>query len=36
MEYIVCKLIEHISKNIAVLSVVDEDYGQLEALDNEM
>lgn len=35
MEYIVCKLIEHISKNIAVLSVVDEDYGQLEALDNE-
>ena len=35
MEYLVCKLIEHISKNIAVLSVVDEDYGQLEALDNE-
>lgn len=35
MEYLVCKLIEHISRNIAGLSVVDEDYGQLEALDNE-
>lgn len=35
MEYLVCKLIEHIHKNIAGLSAVDEDYGQLEALDNE-
>lgn len=35
MEYLICKLIEHISKNMAVLSVVDEDYGQLEALENE-
>lgn len=35
MEYLVCKLIEHISKNIADFSVVDEDYGQLEALDND-
>jgi hypothetical protein len=35
MEYLVCKLIEHISKNIDGLSVVDEDYGQLEAIDND-
>ena len=35
MEYLVCNLIEHISKNMPGLSVVDEDYGQLEALDND-
>lgn len=35
MEYLVCKLIEHISNNMPGLSVVDEDYGQLEALDND-
>ena len=35
MEHLVCNLIEHISKNIPALSVVDEDYGQLEALDND-
>lgn len=32
MEWLVCKLIEHIAAELPELQMVDEDYGQLEAL----
>ncbi len=35
MEYLICNLIEYISKNMSGISLVDEDYGQLEAIDND-
>ena len=35
MEKLLVNLIEHISKNMPQISLIDEDYGQLEALDNE-
>lgn len=35
MEYLLSKLITHISEQMPELSLVDEDYGQLENLDRE-
>lgn len=35
MEYLISSLIKHIADNMPALSLVDEDYGQLEALDKD-
>lgn len=35
MEYLLSRLISHISEEMPSLSVVDEDYGQLEAIDRD-
>lgn len=35
MEKLIVNLIEHISKNVPQISLIDEEYGQLEALDND-
>lgn len=36
MENLLTNLIAHIAQSVPQISLVDEDYGQLEALDNEM
>lgn len=35
MEFLISELIEHIANNMDGLSLVDEDYGQLENIDND-
>ena len=35
MEYAICKIIEHLNRLMPELSTIDEDYGQLESLNNE-
>lgn len=35
MEYLLCNIINHISDNMPEVNLVDEDYGQLEAQENE-
>lgn len=35
MEYLLCPLIERIAREMPEIYLVDEDYGQLEGLDNE-
>ena len=36
MEELIINLIEEINKNMPQLSLVDEDYGQLDAIDDEI
>ena len=35
MESMICNLVAHISEEMPELATVDEDYGQLENLDDE-
>ena len=35
MEYAICNIIEHLNRVMPELSTIDEDYGQLESIDNE-